>query len=58
MGKNEIVVVSGLGNATGTGASVARLFASEGFRVALVSRPRHEVDSLKAEINKAGGQVE
>ncbi|GAA5936468.1 uncharacterized protein JCM15063_001895 [Sporobolomyces koalae] len=55
---HPIVVVSGLGNATGTGAAVARLFGSEGFRVALVSRPRREVDALKAEINQSGGEAE
>lgn len=55
--KPQIVVVSGLGNCTGTGGETARLFAREGFRVALVSRPRREVDELKAEINQNGGQV-
>ncbi|GAA5905793.1 uncharacterized protein JCM6883_002454 [Sporobolomyces salmoneus] len=56
--KPQIVVVSGLGNCTGTGGETARLFAREGFRVALVSRPRREVDELKAEINQNGGQAE
>ncbi|GAA5872956.1 hypothetical protein JCM8547_003274 [Rhodosporidiobolus lusitaniae] len=46
-----ILAVSGLGNASGTGAAVARLFASEGFLVALISRPRGEVDQLANEIN-------
>ncbi|GAA5848809.1 hypothetical protein JCM5353_004255 [Sporobolomyces roseus] len=55
MASQQIVVVSGLGNATGTGASCARLFAQEGFLVALVSRPRQEVDDLAKEINQAGG---
>ncbi|GAA5970296.1 hypothetical protein JCM21900_001035 [Sporobolomyces salmonicolor] len=54
-----IVVVSGLGNGTGTGASVARLFAKQlGYRVALLSRPRKEVDELKTEIKNAGGEAE
>ncbi|CEQ42283.1 SPOSA6832_04068 [Sporobolomyces salmonicolor] len=55
----SIVVVSGLGNGTGTGASAARLFAKElGYRVALLSRPRKEVDELKNEIKNAGGEAE
>ncbi|CEQ42597.1 SPOSA6832_04428 [Sporobolomyces salmonicolor] len=54
-----IVVVSGLGNGTGTGASVARLFAKQlGYRIALLSRPRKEVDELKNEIKNAGGEAE
>ncbi|GAA6043608.1 hypothetical protein JCM8097_008285 [Rhodosporidiobolus ruineniae] len=51
----HILIVSGLGNATGTGAAVARLFASQlNYRVALVSRPRREVDDLASEINGTG----
>jgi NADP-dependent 3-hydroxy acid dehydrogenase YdfG len=57
MPKDQIVVVSGLGNCTGTGGETARLFGKEGFRVALLSRPRPEVDQLKQEINKNGGMV-
>ncbi|GAA6012897.1 hypothetical protein JCM11491_006217 [Sporobolomyces phaffii] len=53
--EDEIVVVSGLGNATGTGAAAARLFAERGFRVALVSRPRPDVDALETEIRHHGG---
>ncbi|GAA5990707.1 hypothetical protein JCM5350_001855 [Sporobolomyces pararoseus] len=56
--KNQIVVVSGLGNCTGTGGETARVFAKEGFKVALLSRPRREVSELKEEINKNGGQAE
>ncbi len=55
---DRIVVVSGLGNAQGTGAACARLFNHQlGYKVALISRPRKEVDDLKAEINQAGGTV-
>ena len=55
----DILVVSGLGNAVGTGASVARLFAAElGYRVALVARPRRELELLRDEINQGeGGEV-
>ncbi|GAA6004151.1 uncharacterized protein JCM10292_007262 [Rhodotorula paludigena] len=55
----SILVVSGLGNATGTGAAVARLFAQElGYRVALVSRPRQEVEELRNEIRRQGSEAE
>ena len=51
--------MSGLGNAAGTGAATARLFASKlGYRVALVSRPRKDVDDLKKEIVDKGGEAE
>ncbi|GAA6003055.1 hypothetical protein JCM10207_001965 [Rhodosporidiobolus poonsookiae] len=49
-----VLAVSGLGDATGTGAAVARLFASKGFNVALISRPRKSIDGLAKEINDAG----
>lgn len=52
-----ICIVAGLGNATGTGASVARLWASRGFRVALVSRPRKDVDDLCESIVATGADV-
>ncbi|KAI5480550.1 hypothetical protein MNV49_000246 [Pseudohyphozyma bogoriensis] len=51
-----VLVVSGLGNGVGTGAATARLFAAQlGYRVALVSRPRQEVQDLKSDINKLAG---
>ena len=55
---DRIVVVSGLGNAQGTGAACARLFSNQlGYKLALISRPRAEVDNLASEINSAGGTV-
>ncbi|GAA5826465.1 hypothetical protein JCM11251_002382 [Rhodosporidiobolus azoricus] len=55
MPAQSIIVISGLGNGTGTGAAVARLFASQlNYRVALVSRPRKEVNELAEELNKGG----
>lgn len=54
----SIIVISGLGNAVGTGAAVARLFSSQlGYRVALLSRPRKDVEDLKKDIVAAGGVV-
>ena len=55
---DKILVVSGLGNAQGTGAACARLFSTQlGYKVALISRPRQEVDDLSDEINRTGGCV-
>lgn len=54
----DIIVVSGLGNGVGVGAEVSRLFAKElGYRVALVSRPRKDVEDLAASIKRDGGEV-
>lgn len=54
----SIVIISGIGNAQGTGASCARLFASQlGYRIALVARPRKELQDLRDEIKKDGGEV-
>ncbi|GAA5848907.1 hypothetical protein JCM3766R1_000674 [Sporobolomyces carnicolor] len=59
MSRDQIVVVSGLGNCTGTGAATARLFARERrHRVALLSRPRPEVERLRQDIVDGGGQAE
>ncbi|KAF8196957.1 hypothetical protein BJ912DRAFT_1039899 [Pholiota molesta] len=53
----RVLVVAGLGNGSGTGAATARLFAKQGYSVALVARGAASVDKLAAEINSAGGQV-
>lgn len=54
-----ILVVSGLGNGVGTGAATARLFSAKlGYRIALLSRPRHEVNDLRDSIIAAGGEAE
>lgn len=54
----DIIVVSGLGNGVGVGAEVSRLFSKElGYRVALVSRPRKDVDDLAESIKREGGEV-
>lgn len=54
----SIIVISGLGNGVGVGAEVGRLFSRElGYRIALVSRPRQDVEDLAASINEEGGEV-
>ncbi|TCD65041.1 hypothetical protein EIP91_003320 [Steccherinum ochraceum] len=53
-----VIIVAGIGNGTGTGASTARLFAKEGYRVALVARNPDHLKKLASEIKGAGGEVE
>ncbi|KAF8874395.1 hypothetical protein CPB84DRAFT_1817908 [Gymnopilus junonius] len=48
----------GLGNGSGTGASTARLFAKEGYSVALIARGASAVTELAKEINSSGGHAE
>ncbi|KAK7684388.1 hypothetical protein QCA50_012335 [Cerrena zonata] len=52
-----ILVVAGIGNASGTGAATARLFAKNGYRVALIARNADQVNNAAAEINKSGGEA-
>lgn len=55
---DQIVVIAGLGHAVGTGAACARLFSAQlGCKVALISRPRQEVDELQKELGESGGCV-
>lgn len=53
-----IAVISGLGNGVGTGAATARLFSHLGYSIALISRPRREVNELREEIRSWGGVAE
>ncbi|KXN92488.1 hypothetical protein AN958_07435, partial [Leucoagaricus sp. SymC.cos] len=48
---------SGVGNATGTGAAVARRFAKEGYIVALLARQGKALHRLEDEINTSGGHA-
>ncbi|EJD00012.1 short-chain dehydrogenase/reductase SDR [Fomitiporia mediterranea MF3/22] len=50
-----ILVVAGVGNGSGTGASTARVFAKEGYRVALIARNADHLKKTADEINAAGG---
>ncbi|KAH9475058.1 putative oxidoreductase YoxD [Psilocybe cubensis] len=54
----RVLVVAGLGNGSGTGASTARLFAKNGYSVALIARGADSVNKLAQEINGSGGHAE
>jgi len=53
----RVLVVAGLGNGTGTGAATARLFAKNGYNVALVARGKEIVNKVAEEINSSGGEA-
>ncbi|KAJ7457362.1 hypothetical protein FB451DRAFT_1274689 [Mycena latifolia] len=55
---SSVVVVAGIGNGSGTGGAVARLFAKEGYTVALVSRGSESLDVLAKSIKASGGNAE
>ncbi|TCD63713.1 hypothetical protein EIP91_005084 [Steccherinum ochraceum] len=52
-----VFVVVGVGSGGGTGAATARLFAKEGYSVALIARSLDRVTKLEDEIKLAGGQA-
>ncbi|KAI0086068.1 short-chain dehydrogenase/reductase SDR [Irpex rosettiformis] len=52
-----IFVVAGIGAGAGTGASAARLFAANGFRVAIIARGADRAEKLASEINTSGGEA-
>ncbi|KDR71634.1 hypothetical protein GALMADRAFT_794817 [Galerina marginata CBS 339.88] len=53
----RVLVVAGVGNGSGTGASTARLFAKKGYTVALIARGTDGVNKLAEEINTSGGHA-
>ncbi|KAJ3506265.1 hypothetical protein NLJ89_g6966 [Agrocybe chaxingu] len=53
----RVLVVAGIGNGTGTGASTARLFAKNGYNVAIIARGDSFVQGLANEINSSGGEA-
>ena len=55
MADEKVVLVVGAGN--GTGGSVAKRFAREGFTVCVTRRNREKLDPLVAEIQADGGNV-
>ncbi|KAF5376457.1 hypothetical protein D9615_008605 [Tricholomella constricta] len=53
----RVLVVAGLGQGSGTGASAARLFSQAGYSVALVARGAETVNKLAQELNSNGGEA-
>lgn len=53
--KDKIAVIAGAGS--GIGEATAKLFASEGAKVALVARTKSSLDSVVNEIKEAGGDA-
>jgi len=53
--KDKIAVITGAGS--GIGEAAAKLFASEGAKVALVARTKASLDSVVNEIKEAGGDA-
>lgn len=54
MSDPQVIIVTGA--SSGIGAAVARLFASQGYRVVLAARRLERLESLAEEINAGGGQ--
>ncbi|TFK80679.1 NAD-P-binding protein [Polyporus arcularius HHB13444] len=52
-----LLIVAGIGNASGTGAATARAFAKGGYRVALIARNTEHLNRLVEEISGAGGEA-
>lgn len=55
--RRSILVVAGIGDGSGAGASVARLFAKNGYRVAVVSRSPEVTSKMAEEIKSSGGEA-
>ncbi|KAI5117580.1 hypothetical protein M0805_004575 [Coniferiporia weirii] len=55
--RRPVLVVAGVGNGSGTGAATAKLFAKEGYRVALLARNADHLKKTADEINAAGGEA-
>lgn len=52
-----LIIVAGVGNGSGTGASTARLFGKNGYSVALIARGADSLRKIADEINSAGGDA-
>ena len=55
MADEKVALVVGAGN--GTGGSVAKRFAREGFTVCVTRRNREKLDPLVSEIREEGGKI-
>ncbi|KAH9915578.1 NAD(P)-binding protein [Epithele typhae] len=52
-----LFVVLGVGNGQGTGGATARLFAKQGYRVALMGRDPERLQKFANELNASGGEA-
>ncbi|TFK98104.1 short-chain dehydrogenase/reductase SDR [Pterulicium gracile] len=52
-----LIVVAGVGNGSGTGGSTARLFAKNGYSVALIARGADSLKKITDEINSSEGDA-
>ncbi|KIJ40292.1 hypothetical protein M422DRAFT_32335 [Sphaerobolus stellatus SS14] len=57
MSHAPIFVVAGVGDGSGTGGAAARLFAKNGYRVAVISRGQASTTKVAEEIKAAGGEA-
>ncbi|KAG8933270.1 hypothetical protein FRC01_010086 [Tulasnella sp. 417] len=55
--KLPILVVAGVGNGLGTGAATARLFAKNGYRVAVLARNADQLNAFAESIKADGGEA-
>jgi len=55
--RKPILVVAGVGNGAGTGAATARLFAKQGYSVALIARNAKQLETTATEIKATGGEA-
>jgi len=56
-GVRQLFVVAGIGNGSGTGAASARVFAKNGYSVAILARGADSLHKLEDEIKQSGGDV-
>jgi len=56
--RKPILVVAGVGNATGTGAATAREFAKKGYRVALIARNAEHLEKAASDIRSDSGEAQ
>ncbi|KAF7329306.1 hypothetical protein MKEN_00191700 [Mycena kentingensis (nom. inval.)] len=55
---SQVAVIAGVGNGSGTGGAVARLFAQKGYTIALVSRGEASLKALASSIGTSGGKAD
>jgi len=55
---SSVVVIAGVGNGSGTGGAAVRLFAKEGYTVALLSRGSESLNALASSIKASGGNAD